>query len=74
MTREEIIALLDRQEEGWRQHDPKILAEPYALDAVVESPISGTSNGSKEIEKSYARLFRAWSPLERVREELLVDG
>lgn len=74
MTREEIIALLDRREIGWKQHDPKILAEPYASDAVIESPISGTSNGAQEIRESYERLLRAWSPLEHVREELLVDG
>lgn len=74
MTREEIAALLDRREEGWRRYDPKILVEAYAPDAVVESPISGNSSGTREIEESYERLFRAWSPLEHVREEMLVDG
>ena len=75
MTREEIAALPDRREEGWRRHDPKILAGAYAHDAVVESPISGISNGTREIEESYERLFRAWSPLEHLlREEVLVDG
>ena len=74
MTREDIIALLDRRETGWKQLDPMILAEPYALDAVVESPVSGTSNGVQEIKDSYERLLRAWSPLEHIREELVVDG
>lgn len=74
MTREEIVALLDRREEGWRRHDPKVLVACYAPDAVVESPMSGTATGVKEIEESYERVFRAWSPLEHVRQELLVDG
>ena len=74
MTGAEIVALLDRREEGWRRHDPKILAGVYAHDAVVDSPISGISNGAREIEESYERLFRAWSPLQHVREEVIVDG
>ena len=31
MTHEEIMALLDRREIGWKQHAPKILAEPLRV-------------------------------------------
>ena len=74
MSREEIVALFERREEGWRRHDPKVLVEAYAPDAVVESPVSGTSTGVREIEESYQRLFGYWSPLEHVLEELIVEG
>ena len=74
MTREEIIEMLDRRDEGWGLRDPKILAAPYAEDAVLESPISGTSTGRLEIEGAHERLLKAWSPLEHTREEVLVDG
>ena len=74
MTREEIIEMLDRRDKGWELRDPKVLAAPYAEDAVLESPISGTSTGRPEIEGAYERLLKAWSPLEHTREEVLVDG
>ena len=74
MSRKEIVALFERREEGWRRHDPKVLVEAYASDAVVESPVSGTSTGVREIEESYQQLFGYWSPLEHVLEELIVEG
>ena len=57
MTRAEIDALLDRRMEAWRRRDLKMLTAFYAPDAVLESPISGTSTGPREIEESYERLF-----------------
>ena len=74
MTKEEIVALLDRRDKGWQLKDPKLLASPYADDAVLESPISGKSVGRPAIADAYERLLDAWSPLEYRREDLLVDG
>ena len=58
MTREEMLALLDRRIRGWQERDPEALAADYAETAVLDSPISGHAVGREEIRRAYEAFLK----------------
>jgi steroid delta-isomerase-like uncharacterized protein len=75
MTREELTAFYARRLEAMNRHDASELTRHHAEDGVVDSPLSGgISQGSQEIEKSYASILSAFPDLTLVQESLLIDG
>ena len=74
MTRDEIVAVLNRREHGFKSRNPVLLAASYGEHAVLESPISGVSKGRDAIREANVQLFAMWSPLEHTREDLLSDA
>ena len=61
MTSDGTRSFLDRFVHAWERQDVKALAECYAPDCVVFSPIFQTLNGRSQVERSYTDLFRAFS-------------
>ena len=74
MTRDQIVAHMDRRGQAFANADAEALSKAYALDGVLESPVSGVAEGRDAIRSAYDRLFAALGPLDHSREELLVDG
>ena len=61
MTSDATRSFLDRFVRAWERQDLPALAECYASDCVVSSPIFQTLTGRSQVERSYADLFRAFS-------------
>ena len=74
MTREEMLALLERRVSGWQDRNPEALAGDYAETAVLDSPMSGQSVGREAIRRAYEAFFEAYGELNIAREHVLVDG
>ncbi|MGE0446150.1 MAG: ester cyclase [Vicinamibacterales bacterium] len=75
MTRNEIDALFHRREALFNQHDAAGLAQLYALDAQVESPLAaGTVRGRQALTKIHQALFDAFPDVSWERQHLIVDG
>ena len=75
MTRDEILALLERRAEAWRRLDVGTLVNDYAADAVIESPLAGgTTHGLEQIKQVFQTYFVAFPDLGMEVAEVLVDG
>lgn len=70
----DIAALIARQTESWDHRDPAALAEAYAEDAVVSSPMFPHAEGRKAIELSFAALFRVFPDWTLVGESPCITG
>ena len=70
----DIQALFARQAEAWKRRDPAALAEGYAADAVVSSPMFPRAEGRTAIELSFASLFRIFPDWDVTFEEPCVTG
>ena len=67
-------SLIAHQAEAWKRRDPAALAEGYAEDAVVSSPMFPRAEGRTAIELSFASLFRVFPDWELIGEEPCVTG
>jgi steroid delta-isomerase-like uncharacterized protein len=75
MTRDEILALLARRADAWRRLDVETLANDYAADAVIESPLAGgTTHGLEQIKQVFQTYFVAFPDLGMDVGDVLVDG
>jgi steroid delta-isomerase-like uncharacterized protein len=74
MTRDDILALLERQSAAWAARDPAALARAYAPHAIVTSPTGGVLEGQAEIERIYRKWFQAFPDLRFDAEDVLIDG
>ncbi len=74
MTREEMLALLERRLSRWQNRDPEALAADYAETAVLDSPMTGQAVGRDAIRRSYEAFFEAYGELSLAYEHVLVDG
>ncbi len=70
----DIHALLGRQTEAWQRRDPIALAQGYAEDAIVSSPMFPRAEGRKAIELSFASLFHLFPDWTLVAEEPCITG
>ena len=61
MTRDEIVDLFDRRLNAFNDHDVESIAEAYAEDAVVESPLGGTHQGRAAIAAVLGSFLSAFS-------------
>jgi steroid delta-isomerase-like uncharacterized protein len=74
MTRDEIVAFVERRHERYDDFDAAGLAADYADDVVVESPMSGLHHGRAAAEQALRATFNAFLDLKMTTEALLVDG
>lgn len=74
MTREEILAILERQSAAWAARDPVMFAQGYAPHATVTSPTGGVLEGRDEIERIARKWFLAFPDIRFNSEEVLIDG
>ena len=74
MTREEMLALLERRGRHWQDRDSEAIDADYAETAVLESPMTGRSVGREAIRRAYEALLEAFGELTIAREDVLVDG
>jgi len=74
MTREEMVALLERRRSSWQNRDAGALAADSAETAVIDSPMTGEAVGRQAIRRAYEAFFEAYGELSIVHEDVLVDG
>ena len=74
MTREEMMALLERRLSHLEDRDLAAIEADYAETAVLDSPMSGRAIGRDAIRRAYAAFFEAYGELSIEREHVLVDG
>ena len=74
MTREEIVALLDRLQAAVNKTDAEAMAQLYAPDGVVESLMAGTVRGRAAIADVSRAWFAAFPDLVATPDDLLIDG
>jgi len=74
MTRDQIVDLFQRRLKATNEHDVESLADLYAPDAVVESPLGGTHQGREAIESVIGAFFSALSDARVTQDELIIDG
>ena len=74
MTRDQIVDLFNRRLKATNEHDVESLADLYAPDAVVESPLGGTHQGRAAIESVIGAFFGALSDARLTQDELIIDG
>jgi steroid delta-isomerase-like uncharacterized protein len=75
MTRDEILGLLARRANAWRQLDIEALVADYADDAVVDSPLAGgITHGREQIIQVFRTYFAAFPNMQMQEDEVLVDG
>jgi steroid delta-isomerase-like uncharacterized protein len=70
----DIQTLIARQLEAWEGRDPALLAQGYAEDAVVSSPMFPRAEGRTAIELSFAAIFRVFPDWTMVGEPPCVSG
>lgn len=73
MTREEIVALFERREAAWRDHDAATLAAGHSPTGVVVSPTGGVLEGRGDIERIYRVWFTAFPDLVFSVEDLVIE-
>jgi steroid delta-isomerase-like uncharacterized protein len=74
MTRDQVVDLFNRRMKATNEHDVESLADLYAPDAVVESPLGGTHQGRAAIESVIGAFFSALSDALVTQDELIIDG
>lgn len=74
MTRDEIVALLDRHRQAFLNRDAEALAALHAPEGTFESPAHGIVRGRPKILEIYRYWFAAFPDLQLTWEGPLVDG
>lgn len=74
MTRDEILALVQRRSAGWAARDPVALAATHAENGVVVSPTGGVLEGRAEIERVYRLWISAFPDAVMQHDDVLIDG
>jgi uncharacterized protein (TIGR02246 family) len=74
MTREETTRFYDQWDKAWAAQDVAALANLYAGDCKVTSPMFGTMQGRAAVTESFKRLFKAFPDWKLKTEQLIVDG
>jgi steroid delta-isomerase-like uncharacterized protein len=73
VTRDQILALLDRRNAAWAAHDATALAAMHAAEGSVASPTGGVLEGRDEIERIYRVWFSAFPDITAQQDDVLVD-
>jgi steroid delta-isomerase-like uncharacterized protein len=74
MTRDAIVALVQRRRAAWDAHDAAALAATHAERGVVISPTGGVLEGRAEIERVYRLWFSAFPDVTWRGDDLIIDG
>ena len=73
MTREEIVAFVDRRQKLYEQLDAAAMAGDYADDAVIQSPMAGVHHG-REAETAFRHWFNAFRDMTQTLDAVIIDG
>jgi steroid delta-isomerase-like uncharacterized protein len=74
MTREEILALLERRTQAVNRHDIAALAALHASDGALESVMAPHVHGRPAVEDFYRRLFEAFPDFRYDAHDVIIDG
>ena len=74
MTREDIVALVDRRSAAWTARDAAALAATHAVEGVVVSPTGGVLEGRDQIERVYRLWMTAFPDITVQSADMLIDG
>ncbi len=74
MTRDEIVALLERHRAAFKRQDAEALASDHADEGTFESPAHGVVTGRAAICDVYRYWFTAFPDLQITWDEALIDG
>lgn len=74
MTRDDILALIERRAAAWAARDAAALAATHTADGVVVSPTGGVLEGRDEIQRVYRLWFTAFPDIVTQQEDLVIDG
>jgi steroid delta-isomerase-like uncharacterized protein len=74
MTRDDILALMQRRHAAWDAHDASALSATHAEKGVVVSPTGGVLEGRAEVARVYRLWFSAFPDIAYVDNEILIDG
>jgi steroid delta-isomerase-like uncharacterized protein len=74
MTKEETTRFFDRWRQAWAAQDVTALANLYASDCKVTSPMFGPMQGRAAVAESFKRLFKAFPDWKLKTEQLIIDN
>lgn len=74
MTREETTRFLDRWQQAWDARDPTALANFYATDCRIKSPMFGLVQGRAAVLESFRKLYTAFPDWTLKMEQPIIDG
>ncbi len=74
MTSDEVHSFLDRFAKAWEEGDLVTLADCYAEDCIVVSPIFHTLHGLAQVEHSFRNAFKAFAAQSLHVDEIIIDG
>ena len=74
MTRDEIVAFIERRQQLYDDCDAAGLAADYAEGVVVQSPMAGVHTGRAAAEQAWRATFGAFMDLTMKTDALLIDG
>lgn len=74
MTKEETTRFVDRWRQAWAAQDVTALANLYAADCKVTSPMFGQLQGRAAVTESFKRVFKVFPDLNMTTEQLIIDG
>ena len=74
MTREETTRFFERWQQAWAAQDTIALANLYAPDCRVTSPMFGPLQGRAAVADSFRKLFTAFPDWKLTTEQLIIDG
>lgn len=73
MTSDEVRVFLDRFAKAWEEQDLVTLADCYADNCEVVSPIFHTLHGLPQVEQSFRKAFKAFAAQTMRVDEVIVD-
>jgi steroid delta-isomerase-like uncharacterized protein len=74
MTRDEVVALIDRWQLALDNRNPVAFVELYAENAQIESPLGGAVGGREGVRKAFEAFFRAFPDATFLSESPRIDG
>jgi len=74
MTREETTRFLERWQQAWAAQDPTALANLYAAEGRIQSPMFGQVQGRAAVIESFRKLFTAFPDWKLKMEQPIIDG
>lgn len=74
MTRDEIMALVEKRNAGWAARDPQALAATHTVDGTVKSPTGGVLTGRSEIERVYRIWLTAFPDISWQVQDIVIDN
>jgi steroid delta-isomerase-like uncharacterized protein len=74
MTKDDTTRFFDRWHKAWTAQDVSALANLYAPDCRVTSPMFGPMQGRAAVTESFRKLFKAFPDWKVKTEQLIIDG